>query len=331
MPTRLKVSFARCDTRDSFWRRKKGSLPRLPDPPSHFSAPIFDRDATLRAEGPLGCQSRRVDGVIDEEKLSVLETCALGWVKEAVSMRDVLSTWFGRLEEWSASVEYVSRRAWLSFSGLPIHLWSEGSFRSIAGLWGKYLQVDAATEEPTSFERVRILIETSVRGQIDEVVEVASLGTMFSIVVQEAELVGDDLPHWHANQLWEIESARKGRGASMVVGGASDRVVYDRRGVCSEGDADFTFTGIRSWERLDIVQPLVSIVERDFLGVKVVGDCESAEKYGRVVGVNREGAPSTAVLGLAGASAAPVIGSAHGSARKVKSVDTLVEALGSPT
>ncbi|KAK8997089.1 hypothetical protein V6N11_020578 [Hibiscus sabdariffa] len=211
-----------------------------------------------------------MDGVIDEKKLSVLETCALGWVKEAVSMRvlakemtaagldgfeimwvvgsmvllafpdensrqrllsqDVLSTWLGRLEEWSASAEYASQRAWLSISGLPIHLWSEGSFRNIAG----------------------------------------------------------------------------------------------------KGDADFAFTEIRSREGLDIVHPSVSISERDSLGVKVVGDCESAEKYGRVVGVNGECAPSTTILGLAGAAAAPVIGSTHGGARKVKSVNTLVEALESP-
>ncbi|KAK8993294.1 hypothetical protein V6N11_033395 [Hibiscus sabdariffa] len=67
--------------------------------------------------------------------------------------------------------------------GLPIQLWSEGSFRNIVGLWGMYLRVDAATEEPTSFERERILIEIFVRGRIDEVVEVASLGIVFSIVV----------------------------------------------------------------------------------------------------------------------------------------------------
>ncbi|KAK9042118.1 hypothetical protein V6N11_017197 [Hibiscus sabdariffa] len=208
---------------------EKGEFTKVTDPPSHFSAPIFDRETTLRAEGPLGGQSRHVDGVIDEEKPSVLETCALGWVKEAVSMKvlakemaaagldgfeimwvvgsmvllafpdanarqrllsqDVISKWFGRLEEWSVSAEYTPWRAWLSISILLIHLWSEGSFRNIVGLWGKYLRVDAATEEPTSFERARILIETYVRGRIDEVLEVASLGTMFSIVVQEAKLV----------------------------------------------------------------------------------------------------------------------------------------------
>ncbi|KAL4383709.1 hypothetical protein GQ457_15G014990 [Hibiscus cannabinus] len=116
----------------------------------------------------------------------------------------------------------------------------------------------------------------------------------------------------------------------MVVVGASNRVVCDHGGVCSEGNANFAFTGIRSREGFDIVHPSVSIDEHDSIGVKVVGDCESAEKYGRVIGVNSEGAPSTTVLGLAGAAAAPVMGSAHGGARKVKSVNTLVEALGSP-
>ncbi|KAK8596577.1 hypothetical protein V6N12_065061 [Hibiscus sabdariffa] len=66
---------------------RQGSLPRLPDPPSPLSTSILDRDTALRAEGPLEGQSQRMDGVIDEEKLSVLETCALGWVKEAVSIR----------------------------------------------------------------------------------------------------------------------------------------------------------------------------------------------------------------------------------------------------
>ncbi|KAK8597023.1 hypothetical protein V6N12_065500 [Hibiscus sabdariffa] len=71
------------------------------------------------------------------------------------------------------------------------------------------------------------------------------------------------------------------------------------------------------------------MTERDSLGVEVVGGCVSVEKSNRVIGVNGESSLSTAVLGLAGAVVAPVIGSAHGGARKVKSGNTLVEALGS--
>ncbi|KAK8988242.1 hypothetical protein V6N11_065838 [Hibiscus sabdariffa] len=70
-----------------FGDEKKGSLPRLLDPPSPLLTLIFYRDTALRADGPLRGQSWHVDGVIDEEKLSALEPCALGCVKEAVSIR----------------------------------------------------------------------------------------------------------------------------------------------------------------------------------------------------------------------------------------------------
>ncbi|KAK8993293.1 hypothetical protein V6N11_033394 [Hibiscus sabdariffa] len=58
----------------------------------------------------------------------------------------------------------------------------------------------------------------------------------------------------------------------MVMDGASDRVVCDRGGVCSEGDTYFALSGIRSREGLDIVHPSVFVAERDSLGVKVLAE-----------------------------------------------------------
>ncbi|KAK9020582.1 hypothetical protein V6N11_010602 [Hibiscus sabdariffa] len=171
-----------------------------------------------------------VEGIVDDAKLVILHTCAIGWVKEAtpirvlahelavaglqgfelvwvvgsmvllsfssVELRDVLlestavwSTWFGRLEAWSQTVAPDSRRAWISISGLPIHLWSEGTFCNITGLWGSYIRVDAATEEPSSFERARVLLETLFLGRIDEVVQFTIQGSVYVVVIQEAELV----------------------------------------------------------------------------------------------------------------------------------------------
>ncbi|KAK8507688.1 hypothetical protein V6N12_067021 [Hibiscus sabdariffa] len=129
--------------------------------------------------------------------------------------KEVLSTWFGHLEDWSASVEY--------------------------------LLVNAATKEPTLSQRA---------WRIVEVVEVASLGTVFPIVVQEAELV-------------RVPTVAQ-RG---VVDGAT---------------------------------------------------------LSCVVSVYGKSSPSTVVLGLVGAVVAPVIRCAYGGARKVKSVNTLVETLESP-
>ncbi|KAK9031619.1 hypothetical protein V6N11_055914 [Hibiscus sabdariffa] len=160
--------------------------------------------------------------------------------------QDVLSTWFGRLEDWLASAEYASR-----------------------------LQ---------EAELVRVSA-VEQHGFVD--------GVALSEQLQEAS----------------VASPRKN---SLI----------EQRGRCR-----FALTGIRSLEGLDIVQLSVSVAERDSLGVKVVGDCESTEQYGRVIGVNSEGSHSTVVLGLCKAAATPAIGSAHGGARKVKSINTLVEAL----
>ncbi|KAK9042410.1 hypothetical protein V6N11_017485 [Hibiscus sabdariffa] len=71
------------DTHDSFWRRKRGSVPRLPDPLQGdvvVDAGIMRADRVVRP-----CQS--VEGIVDDEKLSVLQTCAIGWLKEATSIK----------------------------------------------------------------------------------------------------------------------------------------------------------------------------------------------------------------------------------------------------
>ncbi|KAK8985099.1 hypothetical protein V6N11_076790 [Hibiscus sabdariffa] len=124
----------------------------------------------------------------------------------------VLSTWFGCLEEWSASVEYESRRAWISISGLPIHLWSEGSFCNIAGLWGNYLPV----------EQCEVVADAVLRDRSQEVSVVSPHSH------SSGERDGVISPCWHANQLWGLDSAGKDCAASAELVGAIERVVCDR-------------------------------------------------------------------------------------------------------
>ncbi|KAK9029902.1 hypothetical protein V6N11_031344 [Hibiscus sabdariffa] len=161
--------------------------------------------------------------------------------RERLLSEEVLSTWFGHVEEWSASAGYVSRRAWLSISGLPIHLWSEGSFQNIVGLWGR----------------------------IDEVVEVASQGSVFPLVVQEAELREVVTQRWHANQLWGTESGGKGNGGSMVVSGVG----------------------------VDSMQSAVSKTGHDSLVVKVTKECELLEESAPDIRVNGNSLSLTTVVG----------------------------------
>ncbi|KAK8574501.1 hypothetical protein V6N12_062191 [Hibiscus sabdariffa] len=288
--SRVRVSFAAQDTHDSFWRRKRGSLPRLPDP---LHGDVVVDEGTMRTDRVV--RSRRsVEGIVDVEKLSVLQTCATWWLKEATSIRvlaqemaivglhgfeliwimgsmvlisfltmdlrdgllasmDVWLAWFGRLEAWSHTVTHDSCRAWILSSGLLIHLWLEGTSRNIAGLWGCYLRVDAATEKPSSFERAR------------------------AVVILEAELVWVPVVE-HREEEFESEMgitltrgvwlhlslmcrAIEGhaRYLDVVVGYAgasvaSDHPVGCRGGVCSEGDVATAIVGDQSRVYMDVIR-----------------------------------------------------------------------------
>ncbi|KAK8562328.1 hypothetical protein V6N12_010412 [Hibiscus sabdariffa] len=183
----------------------------------------------------------------------------------------------GRLEEWSASMEYESPRTWLSISGLP--------------------------EVSVASPRVNSSVER------DGVVS----------------------PCWHANQLWGTNGVGKDCAASAELVGAIERVVCDHEGVCSESDLDFATVGVRLGEGLDIVQVPVFVAERDSHVFNTLGNArESVEKPGVVVGEYRVVSHAVTILGSVGAVVVLVIGPVHGGSRKVKSVNSLVEALGSP-
>ncbi|KAK8509009.1 hypothetical protein V6N12_016853 [Hibiscus sabdariffa] len=257
-----------------------------------------------------------------------------------VSSTEVWSTWFGRLEEWSASVVYESCRAWISISGLSIHLWLEGSFHNIVGLWGSYLRVDAATKE---------------------VVEISAHNRVFWIVVQEAELVqvptveqreveasselGDSSqgasvaspisylageqdrvlsPCSYENQLWGLDRNGRDRTESVGVIIGVERSAGDCGGVRSASAVLDAIVGALSVECVAVVQAPESAVVRDsHLGHILGGDCAMS------LGDNCVTSPPAVVLGDAEATLAPIIGSVPASVRKIKSVNSLVEALGS--
>ncbi|KAK9010492.1 hypothetical protein V6N11_036999 [Hibiscus sabdariffa] len=278
--SRVRVSFSIRDTRDSFWRRRWENLTTL-DPP--LGTDVADSGTMRTTEGRVERPRRSVEGVVDDEKFSVLQTCAIGWVKETwpikvlaqematvglqgfelvwivrsmlllsfsvvelcdsvLAATEVWSAWFSRLEAWTPAVRHELLRAWLSISCLPIHLWSEGTFRNIAGIWGSYLRVDVATEEPS-----RVLIITSFPGWIDEVMQVMVQDYAYSIVIQEAELVRIPAVE-HPEEESDTEVGDESRGASVASAGGSDVREANPRGFASM--ASQLFMGLRSMGRM---------------------------------------------------------------------------------
>ncbi|KAK8474784.1 hypothetical protein V6N11_021672 [Hibiscus sabdariffa] len=94
-----------------------------------------------------------------------------------------------------------------------------------------------------------------------------------------------------SNELWGLDHSRRDRAASVELVDGTEWVVYDRH--------------IKGRVR------------------KIV------ELPGLNFGENRVASPSTAILGAVRAALAPIIGTTLGGSRKVKSVNSLVEALGS--
>ncbi|GMI69824.1 hypothetical protein HRI_000651700 [Hibiscus trionum] len=105
----------------------------------------------------------------------------------------ILQNCFSRVELWSSSIEYKSRRVWLSINGLPIQSWSLNSFNSIASVWGSFVRVGEKTSAPSSFERCRISIETDNRVHIDDIINFHVEGVSYPIRVLEVDMCGPAL------------------------------------------------------------------------------------------------------------------------------------------
>ncbi|KAK9018600.1 hypothetical protein V6N11_001571 [Hibiscus sabdariffa] len=174
---------------------------------------------------------------------------------------------------------------------------------------------------------------THAKGRIDEVVEITSMGTVFPLVVQEAKLVR--VPAVEQREVGAevagFDSVGRDRVGSMVKVGATERVVCDCGGVHSAGDVACDIAGVRSHEGLDPAHSPVFVPDQDSVDSKARSSSSErvVELDSSVVNADAEVLESM-LVGCAGAAVAPVIGSIRGGDRKVKSVNSLVMALGSP-
>ncbi|KAL4289881.1 hypothetical protein GQ457_14G000990 [Hibiscus cannabinus] len=218
--TRISVAFALRRGRDETWHlrkeRQRGTIEVGGEERRH----VLDSGESVTGKVRNGLH-KSVTGVVAEDKLEVLDSCAVAWCKEGLRGRALveelrraeirgcsmmrisgamvllmfvtteerqafldrydLDRWFARVVAWSPEVRLDSRSVWVSVVGLPIHIWSHETFANLASLWGKLIRVEGSTMEPQSFERARFLIESDKMDRIEEMVEVK---TSEGLVVQ---------------------------------------------------------------------------------------------------------------------------------------------------
>ncbi|KAK8515904.1 hypothetical protein V6N13_096760 [Hibiscus sabdariffa] len=84
-------------------------------------------------------------------------------VQQQVMHSGVLDRWFSRVVESSLEDSVLDcRRVWVSVFGTPVHAWSHDNFERLVSDWGLVILIEEDTLGPLSFERGRVLIETTV-------------------------------------------------------------------------------------------------------------------------------------------------------------------------
>ncbi|KAK8571742.1 hypothetical protein V6N12_027815 [Hibiscus sabdariffa] len=203
---------AQRNARTSFWHKKCKGLSSKQQPivapdPSRVQSNHINRDS-----GGDDARKRRVIGVVEEEKIEILRFCAIGYCRQPYLMQelakefraaglegftvmrvfgslvllmflnenqrwpildiDVLQQWLENVMEWSPCLQVPNRRVWLFAWGVPMHAWSEVTFKRIVELWGHLISIDNETLAPSLFERARFFfVETDWVSHIDEMIE----------------------------------------------------------------------------------------------------------------------------------------------------------------
>ncbi|KAK8972988.1 hypothetical protein V6N11_028577 [Hibiscus sabdariffa] len=276
----VKVLFAARATRDSFWRRKKGSLPRPPDSPQGVVGAVTA--AMGIAESRVVSPYRSVEGIVDDAKLAILQTCAIGWVKEAVPIRVLAQEMAAAGLQGFELVWVAGSMVLLYFSSMELRdgllVSTEGSVYAVVIQEAELVRVSTVEDRDVEFE--------SEMEEKSNEVRVAS--PQLNMPSKQVRVVS---PCWHINQLWDSV----GGG---VVGGILDPWKW-WQGVLPE-------IGLMGAVRVCVVLVMLRLQ------------------------LARVSSPPSAVVGVAKAALAPVLGVVSGGIRKVKSVNCLVEALTSP-
>jgi hypothetical protein len=122
----------------------------------------------------------------------VLLQCARTGVLEGIvkSRAEWLTYYFKEVKPWSPNLVACRRVAWVQVRGIPLHVWGEALFKSVAAKVGVFLDFDESTVAGTKFDMARIKISTMKKGLIDTVVKISVQGVLFDLWILEENRVG---------------------------------------------------------------------------------------------------------------------------------------------
>ncbi|KAK8696917.1 hypothetical protein V6N13_113087 [Hibiscus sabdariffa] len=111
----------------------------------------------------------------DDELYMMLEDLNWSYLKEI----------FAEIKPWSESLSQPDRATWLEISGIPLHCWNHTTVRRVGELWGTFEAFGENIMHDKDCEKVSVLISTSQKKRIEDVIEVEVGGTIFEVGVRE--------------------------------------------------------------------------------------------------------------------------------------------------
>ncbi|KAK8713705.1 hypothetical protein V6N13_148916 [Hibiscus sabdariffa] len=223
---RIAVSFAKFNSRSSFWRKKKNKSGYHEDFESKGKQGLGDSNKDSKL------QVKRVVGHVEDESLWKLSKCLIGimatdcnsenvmdrlhkWglgeleVKSLGSRRflivikdeDLLKTleenhWsllkevFVDVEYWSDSFKIPERTTCIEVAGIPLHCWNSITFKRIAAAWGSLEALGENVNQALGCEKVSLLISTTQKEKIEQLLEVVVDSEVFVVRVYEVRFLG---------------------------------------------------------------------------------------------------------------------------------------------
>ncbi|KAE8669013.1 hypothetical protein F3Y22_tig00112261pilonHSYRG00067 [Hibiscus syriacus] len=135
---------------------------------------------------------------------------------------------FQEVQPWSESYRASERVTWIKLVGMPLHCWNHSTFKRIAQQWGDCLELGENALQELGCEEISILIATSTKEFIDEVVELETGRDVFRIIVEFPKASSE--PLFRKREVNEGEVVFSPAGRSMD---SSEKVDSKR---CSEED-----------------------------------------------------------------------------------------------
>ncbi|KAL4368431.1 hypothetical protein GQ457_05G036100 [Hibiscus cannabinus] len=225
--SRIRVNFAERDSRNQYWRRKRSDYKSTSTPQSAkgrsasraggMDGLSAEHRVLRRVEGSvsedsmavlqrcsIGCCRNPISNSSLAEELRMEKVLGVHVMRlagprvllifDSIEVRQqmmdsgVLDRWFSLVVDWSAEGSALEcRRAWISVFCVPVHAWSRDTFERLVSHWGSVILLEEATAEPSSFERGRVLVESSVLERIEERLELVVEGQVFPIRLTKSD------------------------------------------------------------------------------------------------------------------------------------------------